>query len=217
MRITEDTYELSPIDGICQVCEVIKEFRSNGLTYEIGDIVAIVYDKYIRTVHICLLSEITDVTDNYGCEYGLEPMIKYCDSSAELDRIETFSQFNEYFKPIQDLTESIQQYDAYIKSIYEEKRAAIEEEDNKRSWLSKTVYYLSDEILLIGAITICITGILLLMNSIKIAIIFGVITLVMICLMIVHAYDSARYNKIYSKYDGPIVLPYSKWKNTNKL
>jgi hypothetical protein len=215
MKRTADTYELSPIDGICQVCEVIKEFRSNGLTYEIGDTVAVVYCKLSRTVYVCLLNEITDVTDNYGCVYGLESIIKYCDTSVELQQIETFSQFNEYFKPIQDLTESIQQYDAYMKDIYAEKCAAIENEDSKRSWLSKMVDYTSDIILLVGAITICITGILLWINSIKLAIIFGAITPLMISLMIVHAYDSTRYNKIYNKYDGPIVLPYSKWKNTN--
>ena len=87
MKRTEDTYELSSIDGLCQVCKVVKKFRSNDLTYEVGDIVVAVYHKSSRTINICLLNEITDVTDNYRCVYGLAFIIKQCDTSAELNQM----------------------------------------------------------------------------------------------------------------------------------
>lgn len=217
MRRTADTYELSSMHGVCQVCEVVKEFSSNGLTYEVGDTVAVVYSKFSRTMHVCLFDKINNAIDNYDCIIGLEVKIKYSDISSELKHIETLSQFNEYFKPIPELTEYIQQYDAYIKSVYEEKCAAIENENNNRGWLRNKVNENLDMILIACMLSLCATCMSILFTSMKETILCGVITLLNAILIAVHAYDSLRYNKIYNKYNKPIVLPYSKWKNANSL
>lgn len=169
-------------------------------------------------MHICLFDEINNATDNYDCIVGLEVEIKYGNTSSELKHIETLSQFNEYFKPIQDLTESIQQYDDYVKSIYTEKYTAIKNEDNNRGWLRNKVNENLDMILIACLLSSCATCMSLLMTkSIKETILCGVVTLLTIILIAVHVYDSSQYNKIYRKYNKPIVLPYSGWKNTNNL
>lgn len=217
MKRIEDTYELSSMDGICQVCEVVKEVKTNNFIYEVGDIVVIVYSKFSQTLHICLFDEINNRTDNYDCIIGLDVKIKYGDTSSELKQIETLSQFNEYFKLIQDLTEYIQQYDDYIKSIYTEKYTAIKNEDSNRGWLRKKVNDSLDMILIACMLASCATGMSLLMTTKKEAVVCGVVTVLTIILIAVHAYDLSQYNKIYRKYNKPIVLPYSGWKNANNL
>lgn len=104
-----------------------------------------------------------------------------------------------------------------MQSIYTEKYTTIENEDNNRGWLRKTVHESLDMILSACIITSCAACLLILVASMKAAMVFGGIALLMVILFAVNAYDSAQYIKIYNKYNGPIVIPYSKWKNMNSI